>query len=457
MRRALLLYLSYFSLRIFLFPFRFLPGPFLHGFANAIAHIAFYCFPKIRKRLFSNLALATKLQLSHEERKVISIKSLKSLILTVLEFSKMDQKKNVLQGEEALFTIENTGPLISQNKKKKGLIIFAGHQGNWEMALLKISQEYPCVCIVKEQKNPHINRWITHVRSKYNAELMDSRLVLKKCLTALNEGKFVIICGDQATTQSPYHENFLGRSLYRTTLPALLAYKTNSPIVVAAISRDGYKNKGVLSNPIVPNPSLPKQAEISRMMGELFSSFEASIVQKPEDWFWLQNLWKQEVVQFAYKNFKYESILIVLPENEQIPLQDQLDLIGFFRKIYRRSFIDVFASKAFIDLCKANVSLIPYQTVADLLVQDDRYKLLFNFSDHKINRHFLKQSVLGAFSKADLVRFAKKRGLSRETKDLKEILKYAIVQPEYFSRLNQSDELAPIEKPPEKEFATTSY
>lgn len=450
MFRGLVHYFSYFAVRIFLYPFGFLPQFYLHGTATVVAYIIYYCYPNFRKRSLSNLALATALNLTHKERKKIAIKALQNVFVTFLEFAKLDRNgastKSLEKSNHLLtFKAENISPILPYYRQKKGMIFFAGHQGNWELALLKISQSYPSLCIVKKQKNPHFNKWLTNVRAKYNVEIVEPRGVLKGCVAALEQGKAVIICGDQAVPQSPYSRIFLGRRAYMTTLPALLAYKTNTPILMAAIARDGYNHIVTLSDPILPDTTRPKPDEVNRMMEELLSFFEKSILKNPDQWLWVHNFWKQEAIQFTYKEFRYESILIILPMPDKMDLTEQLEVIAHFRKIYPRSFIDVFASKEFAKECNSDVSFLTYETETDLFIKDDRYKLLFNLSDAKIERHFLKQSVFKVFSKEQLLQLAIQRGLTAENPTTKEILTFALVQPNYWDKLSSSK--ANAEKP----------
>ncbi len=62
-------------------------------------------------------------------------------------------------------------------------------------------------------------------------------------LKALKEGKFLGIVGDQAYPDSSYHFPLFGTRAWTATTPALLAYKSNSPLVVGTTLRVGTTTK----------------------------------------------------------------------------------------------------------------------------------------------------------------------------------------------------------------------
>ncbi|MBP9842326.1 MAG: hypothetical protein KBC64_07910 [Simkaniaceae bacterium] len=372
-------------LRVLTFPLAFLPLTAIHFIGRRLGSLSYYLVPRYRKRSLANLALAFP-NMKEEELKTLAKASCQNLMTVLLEYPKWSVTSD-LENEVICQNPDLAKALLNEGK---GLIFFVGHQANWEVLFLDGSRRMPGVAIGRPIKNKHLYQWILSIRERFGGKMITPKGALKEGLRALKQGKFLGIVGDQGLPESPFSSLFFGRRAYTSPAPVLLAYRTNSPLIVATIKRGKGKYLIHYSEPLYPNLSLPMESEMERLMKEALTLLEVSIAERPHEWLWQHNRWKQESASLVYYRFRHDSILIILPY--------ALDL-SLFRELYPRAFIFLLVPQGTsISLSEAEV--IFYQGEDELLRNDYRFKLIFNFtSNPKIAPYYLKK---GAFEVIDL-------------------------------------------------------
>jgi hypothetical protein len=228
--------------------------------------------------------------------------------------------------------------------------------------------------------------------------------------------------------ESDYAFPFFGRRAWTTPIPAILAYKTKCPIMVATLLRKKGKYFIHYSDPIWPKLDRPMEEEVNRMMKESLLLLEEKIRENPGQWLWQHNRWKQETPINVYYSFRWDSILIILPK-ERNSFMRILPHLATFRTIYPLAFITIMVFKPFQkEIVLKDAEILPYQEDENLFIRDYRFKLVFNFSKVKMLKpHFLKLSAFEVLSEKNLQKLAKEH-LTPED-DLSLILKKALCRP----------------------------
>jgi KDO2-lipid IV(A) lauroyltransferase len=225
---------------------------------------------------------------------------------------------------------------------------------------------------------------------------------------------------------SGYSFPFLGRRAWTSTAPALLAYKTNCPIVFAATHRTqgGYRIR--YFDPIWPNQNEPAEQDVIRMMDQALTLLQESIKHSPGEWLWQHNRWKQQTTHNLYKRFRQDCICIILPDKG---FMDLLPHLHTLKLIYPLVFLFLLVPDQYrnIPLIEAD-EIIYYKTPDQTLLNDLRFKLIFNFTDYKpIHAHY---ESLSAFEVVDL---ATLKALAAQHlqphHNLSDILKRALCRP----------------------------
>ena len=329
-------YISYLCLYSFSRICYFLPHSALRFLAKVAGSIAYVASPKFRKRTTSNLALASKLQLSNRTIRQLSKAAFHNLMITLFEFGKLSRKSFI----EKIVDHKSIDLANNLMQASSGIVFFCGHQANWEILFLDgILRFRKGMAIARPLKNPFICRWVQSVRETYGGEIIPQREALRKGIRGLRSGISIGIVGDQGMPESSFSSEFLGRTAWTSTAPALFAYKTNSPIVVMSIARKGKKYEITYSNPILPDLSAPLDTEIPRLMKLTLAEFEKSIEKNPDQWLWLHNRWKQETPAHLYYRFCMDSLLVILPRSDAFAEYE--GLIPLIEEIYPLSLIHI--------------------------------------------------------------------------------------------------------------------
>ncbi len=388
--------LIYCSIRLASFFLSLFPLKVLHKIGNKIGLIAYYFLRSYRKRTLSNLSLATNLHLTKKELIQTAKHSFQNLAITCLEYAKFEKMKNLHE----ILICENPEKANQIYASHKGIIFFCGHQANWEVLFLEGTRRMRGVAIARPLKNRFLYHWILRLRQRYGGEIIPPKETIKKGLRALKEGKFLGIVADQGMPESHYSFPFFGRKAFSNIAPALLSYKTHSPIIVATVKRIHGIYRIHYHDPIYPNLKNKREEEIKHLTAKALQTLEMSIRERPGEWLWQHNRWKQETPSHVYYRFRYDSILIILP----LKPQKYLPHLKTFREIYPRAFITILCPQSFTkNILLNNVEILPYKDVSELFLRDYRFKLVFNFSEiKKIKKHYLKLSAFKVLSEKTL-------------------------------------------------------
>ncbi len=395
----------------------FFPYSWINALGNRLGIIAYHLLPKFRKRALSNLALATTLHLTDSDLIRIAKESFQNLMITCLQYPKLSREKEISR----IATCENPKE-AEELLKKTGIIFFCGHQANWEILFLEGTKRMPGVCIGRPIKNSFLYRWVLSIREKYGGKVIPPKNAIKEGMRALKNKSFLGIVGDQGMPDSGFCSLFLGRMAWTSPIPAMLSYKMDCPIIVATTRRIRGSYSIHYSDPIYPMPNEPIEEEIKRLMMDALRILEESIQEFPGQWLWQHNRWKQQTLDKIRRPFREDAMAIILPDEEKL-FDQLLPHLGTFREIYPTEFIEFFIPELFAYKVQLHaVELTTYEKEGDLLVEDYRPKLIFNFSKYgEASSHFRYLSALKIVTLYDLER------LSGIKDNLSEMLKRSIL------------------------------
>jgi KDO2-lipid IV(A) lauroyltransferase len=372
-------FITYLLFRIAAFPLSYFPASWIEKLGNFLGIALYYCYPKYRKRALSNIALSSGI--SPAETVALAKASLQNLAITFLEYPKLAREKDVRR----IAVCENPETAAAIIQSGKGVIFFCGHQANWEVLFLEGTSRMPGVAIGRPTKNKYLYRWVVAIREKFGGTMIPPQNALKEGLRALKNGKFLGVVGDQGMPNSGFSSIFLGKRAWTSPLPALLSIRTGCPIIVASTRRekDGYKIH--YSDPIWPTP----ETEPEPLMRLVLSLFEQTIKDRPHEWLWIHNRWKQQLPGRLSKKYRYDAICLILPEDPAL-VQD----VAKIREIYPTEFITAYVPEKMDASLPSDIEIRRYGSVDDILIPDYQFKLVLNFTpDKRIAAHFKKLSA----------------------------------------------------------------
>jgi KDO2-lipid IV(A) lauroyltransferase len=206
-----------------------------------------------------------------------------------LAFPKLDAKSlgSILKVEG----IDNAKRALG---KGRGVLVFSAHFGHWEagayaMGLLGI----PFAVIARPLDNPVLDRRLIALRRGSGNEVIPKRRAVRETLRALARGSGVAILIDQDAGADGVFVPFFTRVASTTPTLALLALRTEAPIVpvFAQVMDDG--TIAVHIEPEVPvEASGDRDADVVRVTAACTAIVERWVRKSPEQWLWMHRRFK---------------------------------------------------------------------------------------------------------------------------------------------------------------------
>jgi len=348
--------------------------------------VVFIFHRSFRKKAMTNLAICYGDKLDEKGRKRIARRSFQNIMITCLEFFRLKKSKGNI---EEIVHLKNNPKVVELLEKGQGVIFLSAHQGNWEIPFIALTEKYAGIAIGRPIKNKRLYDYIMSVRQMHGGTIIMPKQATSQGIKALKAGKFLGIVGDQAYPQSSYSYPLFGTRAWTTASPALLAYKTNCPIVVGTNRRIKGHYIVAGSDPIWPDLTKPLREEMPRMMDLAMQKLETSIKNTPHQWMWIHDRFKQQTINEIKRKYRFAFVLIILPPDTT----DYLATLSLLKRIYERSFITCFVPEG-VTIEEEGMTFKNYSTPEELLIRDWRFQILFDFADLKgVQRHFKKLGV----------------------------------------------------------------
>jgi KDO2-lipid IV(A) lauroyltransferase len=176
----------------------------------------------------------------------------------------------------------------------RGMLVFSAHYGHWEagayaMGLLGI----PFAVIARPLDNPALDRRLIALRGGSGNAVIPKRRAVRETMRALARGAGVAILIDQDAGADGVFVPYFGRLASTTPTLALLALRTEAPIVpvFARVEPDGTITVHI--EPVVPTrPTGDRDADVLRLTAACTAIVERWTRRDPEQWLWLHRRWK---------------------------------------------------------------------------------------------------------------------------------------------------------------------
>lgn len=407
----------YFFLRVIEWVISRLSYRTLHALGRVAGILIYYVHTSFRKKTLTNIAIAFGKTKSEKERRKIAKRSFQNLTITCLEFFRLKKSK---ENFSEIAVLKECEEVISLLNKGQGVVCLSAHQANWEIPFVAITQFISGIAIGRPIKNKRLYEWVLSVREMNGGKIVMPKTAIKLGMEALKEGKMLGIVGDQAFPTSSYSYPLFGTRAWTATTPAVLAYRTNSPLVVGSTKR--VKNHyEITASPLLwPDTTKPLKEEVQRMMNAAMAYLEASIAERPWEWLWQHDRWKQQGIDHVKRKYRFGFILVILPPD----LTSYLPLLPLLRDIFPRGFFSFLVPLGTtLDFPESEIYF--YATEQELKRRDFRYQLVLDFYGSKKARRYYKS--LGAFQTLSL---KKMRRYSPPNADLKTVVRQALVKPE---------------------------
>jgi KDO2-lipid IV(A) lauroyltransferase len=268
---------------------RWLPEKFAYSSAYSVADILARRNGKSVQRLRENLQ-RTQPDITALDLDLLTINAMRSYMrywCDTFRFPDWSQQRI-----SQTVTVENEHLLMDAIAAKTGVIVSLPHAGNWDHAGAYFCGKGVNLVTVAEHLKPEklFQKFLTF-RQNMGMEVLplDGR-VLGTLAQRLRQGALVALVADRDLSRSGIDVKFFGGPARMPAGPALLALKTDAPLITAFVSYTECGINIVFKNVLIPTAGTQEQkvAEIVQMTAQ---HFEDGIKEKPEDWHMLQRIW----------------------------------------------------------------------------------------------------------------------------------------------------------------------
>ena len=245
------------------------------------------------KLIFENLARVYP-ENSQKWRKDFRVKVYKNLAWTLTETLALQKDCSQVWDWVKVPNAKILNDLMAQNQ---GALILSGHFGSWEVGASWLTQNaikhgHKMHVIYQEIHDPDINEYLIKMREKYGMIMLDKNISAMKVAHLLKNGAHIIILND-VSGDSRIRVSFLGIDATNMPGPALIAMLSGCAVVPACIFRNKPFDLEIEVFEPLEFPDIKDHEErLKAITLEMNKAVGKFIKERPEQWFWLHNRWK---------------------------------------------------------------------------------------------------------------------------------------------------------------------
>ena len=186
--------------------------------------------------------------------------------------------------------------LLALHRERGGYTLAVCHMGNWELAGFTVRElGLPLFVMMRGQSNPLVTGYLNRIREAAGVGAIERHSkALGQIAKRIRAGEIFTILPD-IRAKSPdgaVRVPFLGGEAYLNAGTCLFAHHTGTPVVTAYVRRIGWTRHHIVAHePIEPDPTCEKHADIARMLTEIMAQLDTEIRRDPGQYFWYNKRW----------------------------------------------------------------------------------------------------------------------------------------------------------------------
>jgi KDO2-lipid IV(A) lauroyltransferase len=284
--------LEYTAARTVLTGLRWLPRSMAVATGRGIGRLAYKVGGRLQRTGLRNLELAFP-ALSEQERARIlrgCFINLGRLLGEVSHFPRAtpESLRQIIECEG----LEN---LEAARANGRGVILFTGHLGAWELSSFALSAfGYPLNFLVRRIDNPLVEQLIEKTRTRFGNRSIDKRAAARPMLRALHAGEMLGILVDLNTQP---HEgifvDFFGIPASTTVGLASIALRTDAAVLPIFVPWDEQRQRFLLriDPPLTITPTGDEREDVRQLTAQFTSVIEKYVRRYPDQWLWIHKRW----------------------------------------------------------------------------------------------------------------------------------------------------------------------
>ena len=270
---------------------------------KSASNICAFLFSKVGPfTKFENIAVKNILYVWPDKKKnyvkKITKKMWKNIGRNFGELIHLKNYKPLNNNEAKVIGLKKIEHIILQNKKKKkGIIFFSAHFGNWELGPIIINNlNLNPLCLYRKSNNKFVEYLLQNIRTSNATYAPKGDIGAKKSFLWLRKGKSLAMLMDQKLNEGP-SVDFLGKPAPTASFIAEMAIRMGLDIVPIKFSRNK-KNQNIITfydKIVLPKKNLSKDKKIEFILQLVNNTMSQWIKSQPEYWLWIHRRWPKEL------------------------------------------------------------------------------------------------------------------------------------------------------------------
>lgn len=268
-----------------------LPFPIFYAFSDVVCFLVYRIIGYRKKTVRYNIALALP-HLSIKEQRAVERKFYSHLCDLFLEMIKtLTLSKEAIQKH---FVFTNIDLYHDYEAKNKSIVILYGHYASWEWSTsIGLYAKFRGIGVYKKIKNKYFDKLVQHIRSRYNAELVDTKNTIRVVTENQRKGLKAVYGFISDQNPKPHKallwDHFMGYTVPIQTGGEVLARKLDLNIIYLKIEKIA---RGKYEATFVPLCDEVKETPEFEITKRFLREVEKQILEKPEYYFWTHKRWK---------------------------------------------------------------------------------------------------------------------------------------------------------------------
>src|ERR1700691_1547431 len=270
-----------------------LPRPLARGMGIGLAWVVYLLHVRLRQVGMRNLALAFPEKTESERARILRAEfaSLGRQLAEVCHFPDY-----TLENIDEVVVFEGFENYERAHTRGKGVLLFAGHFGGWELSSFVLSMRGHWMhVIMRGMDNQYLGRLIEHYRTMHGNKAVDKDDFVRGLLSAMKAGEVVgMLIDTKMTPPQGIFVDFFGVPACTASGLARIALRTDAAVVPTFTIWDEELGKYRLRfDPAVELVrSEDLEADIKANTQKFTSVIENYVRKYPEQWLWVHRRWK---------------------------------------------------------------------------------------------------------------------------------------------------------------------
>ena len=177
----------------------------------------------------------------------------------------------------------------------KGLVLVAGHLGNWELSGAYLSAiGVPVAAVAKRQLNLLVDGFVNRTRRRLGMSVVFDDEAVRKLPRMLRDGFAIGLLADQSGLGAATHVPFFGRPARTPRGPAVFALRFGAPLIFVCAARQPSGRFRLILEEVEVQRTGNLDADVEVTVANFTNVLEKWVRRYPGQYLWAHRRWKRQ-------------------------------------------------------------------------------------------------------------------------------------------------------------------